>query len=447
MNGKKKFAGNHKHLTLSDRVRIEKGLNSGESFRMIAAAIGKDPSTISKEVRKHTLTPERRLKDFSPIPCSNNVDPSNAKRRVCEMRHICGNLECTKKCMMCHDYRCTDICENYEPRECVKIKKAPYCCNGCPKSVNCLMIRKVYSAKHAHDAYVDLLKSCREGINQTPGSIQRMDSLVTPLLKKGQSIAHIYATHAEDIGCSRTTIYKYIDTGVLSVGNLDLRRRVRYKVRKKPTHASIRDCAFRTGRTYEDFNRLMTEHHPSSVVEMDTVEGRRGTRRCFLTMFFRSCNLMLMFLMESQTQDEVRKVFDWLTENLGLDLFHKLFEVILTDNGHEFQHPELLEHDNDGNIRTKIYYCDPYRSYQKGALEKNHEYIRYVLPKGTCFTDLTESKTRLLMNHINSEKRDSLNGHSPYEVSRILLDNKLHQVMGLVEIPADEVTLNPTLLK
>ena len=164
-------------------------------------------------------------------------------------------------------------------------------------------------------------------------------------------------------------------------------------------------------------------------------------------MFFRSCNLMLMFLMESQTQDEVGKVFDWLTENLGLDLFHKLFEVILTDNGHEFQHPELLEHDKDGNVRTKIYYCDPYRSYQKGALEKNHEYIRYVLPKGTCFTDLTESKTRLLMNHINSEKRDSLNGHSPYEVSRILLDNKLHQVMGLVEIPADEVTLNPTLLK
>ena len=59
----------------------------------------------------------------------------------------------------------------------------------------------------------------------------------------------------------------------------------------------------------------------------------------------------------------------------------------------------------------------------------------------------TEETTLLLLNHINSEKRDSLNGHSPYEVSRILLDNRLHTALGLVEIPADEVTLIPALLK
>ena len=136
-----------------------------------------------------------------------------------------------------------------------------------------------------------------------------------------------------------------------------------------------------------------------------------------------------------------------LSDALGTELFRRLFEVVLTDNGHEFQHPDMLENDRDGNIRTHIYYCDPFHSCQKGSLEKNHEYIRYVLPKGKAFTDLTRDQTTLLMNHINSEKRDSLNGHSPYEVSRILLDNKLHQVLGLVEIPADEVTLNPTLIK
>lgn len=99
------------------------------------------------------------------------------------------------------------------------------------------------------------------------------------------------------------------------------------------------------------------------------------------------------------------------------------------------------------SIRTRIYYCDPNRSDQKGALEKNHEYIRYVLPKGTSFENITEETTLLLLNHINSEKRDSLNGHSPYEVSRILLDNRLHKALGLIEIPADEVTLIPALVK
>ena len=99
------------------------------------------------------------------------------------------------------------------------------------------------------------------------------------------------------------------------------------------------------------------------------------------------------------------------------------------------------------NLHTRIYYCDPNRSDQKGALEKNHEYIRYVLPKGTSFEKITDKTTLLLLNHINSEKRDSLNGHSPYEVSRLLLDNRLHKALGLAEIPADEVTLIPALIK
>ena len=100
-----------------------------------------------------------------------------------------------------------------------------------------------------------------------------------------------------------------------------------------------------------------------------------------------------------------------------------------------------------GKYVQKIYYCDPNRSDQKGSLEKNHEYIRYVLPKGTSFESMTNEKTLLLLNHINSEKRDSLNEHSPYEVSRILLDNRLHEALGLIEIPADEVTLIPELIK
>ena len=177
------------------------------------------------------------------------------------------------------------------------------------------------------------------------------------------------------------------------------------------------------------------------------VEGAKGSSPCFLTMFFRNCSLMLMFLLEEQTQKEVTRIFDHLTELLGIELFQKLFEVILTDNGHEFQDRQSLEYSKNDEVRTRIYYCDPNRSDQKGALEKNHEYIRYVLPKGTSFEKMTDKTTLLLLNHINSEKRDSLNGHSPYEVSRLLLDNRLHKALGLAEIPADEVTLIPALIK
>ncbi|CUQ05041.1 Transposase and inactivated derivatives%2C IS30 family [Blautia wexlerae] len=250
---------------------------------------------------------------------------------------------------------------------------------------------------------------------------------MSPLLKKGQSIAHIYASHADEIACSRRTIYSYIDRGIFQARNIDLRRKVVYKQRKRKTTTSLKDRSFRKDRGYKEFLEYIAANKSVYVVEMDTVEGAKGTSPCFLTMFFRNCSLMLMFLLEEQTQ--------------------KLFEVILTDNGHEFQDRQSLEYSKNDEVRTRIYYCDPNRSDQKGALEKNHEYIRYVLPKGTSFEKMTDKTTLLLLNHINSEKRDSLNGHSPYEVSRLLLDNRLHKALGLAEIPADEVTLIPALIK
>lgn len=439
--------GNRKHLTLSDRIRIEQGLGQGETFRKIAEATEKDPSTIAREVKGRAYIADRKSKENMPVPCAYNHDPKNPKKRICEMRHACGDLECSKICWSCETYRCTDICERYEPRRCEKLEKPPYCCNSCTKRVNCLMDRKVYSAKLAQDSYIFQLRDSRAGINQTPERIHIMNNLISPLIKKGQSIAHIYATHAEDLQCSRKTLYRYIDAGVFEVGNLDLRRRVRYKVRKKATRTSIADRAYRKGRTHAEFSEWVKQHPYASIVEMDTVEGKKGTRPCLMTMLFRRCNLMLIFLLQSQTQSEVERIFEWLTLVLGIDLFQKLFEVILTDNGTEFQNPEKLEVTEWGEIRTKIYYCDPYRSNQKGALEKNHEYIRYVLPKGTSLVGMTEEKIKLLMNHINSEKRDSLNGHSPFEVSRLLLDNGLHDALGLQEIPADEVMLKPALLK
>ena len=439
--------GNQKHIDLSGRIRIEQGLNIGESFRTIARDLGKDPSTISKEVRRHTIIPERGVKSFSPIPCAHNYDPKHPKTNICKMRHGCGDNECLILCTNCTKARCSAICVHYEPRQCEKLKKPPYVCNGCGKRANCLMERKIYSSKYAQDTYEKLRTSSREGINQTPESIQQMNDLLTPLIKKGQSIAHIYATHAEEIGCSRRTVYAYIDNGVFEVRNLDLRRKVIYKPRKKPTKTSLKDRDFRKDRGYKEFTEYIKKNKPTYIVEMDTVEGKKSTSPCFLTMLFRNCNLMLMFLLKEQTQEEVIRVFDYLTEILGIELFQKLFEVILTDNGHEFQNRLRLECDEYGEIRTKIYYCDPNRSDQKGALEKNHEYIRYVLPKRTSFETMTDEKTLLLLNHINSEKRDSLNEHSPYEVSRILLDNKLHDALGLVEIPADEVTLIPELIK
>lgn len=310
------------------------------------------------------------------------------------------------------------------------------------------MPRKFYSSKYAQDEYHNVLLDSRAGINQTPESIQAMNDLLVPLIKgKHQSIAHIYATHAEELGCSRRTLYSYINAGVFEVRNGDLRRAVRYKKRKKATQTSAKDRSYRKGHNYEDFRNYIKEHPDVNVVEMDCVEGTKAESRAILTFTFRNCNLMLMFLLEYQDQECVLEVFVWLETVLGKEVFRKMFPVILTDGGSEFSARGEMEEFCDGTKSTTIFYCDPYCFWQKGACEKNHEYIRYICPKGSSFADLDGAKVRLMMNHINNEKRDSLNGHSPYELSLLLLDNKLHKAIGLKAIAPDEVMLCPSLLK
>ena len=431
--------GNQKHLTLSQRIEIEKGLNNNCSFAEIARRLEKDPSTLSKEVRKYRAA-KTRNNDFSPIPCSN--------RSNCSARYLCSK-ECGLKCKMCREpnIRCSEICNNYKPVQCSKLSKAPYVCNGCGKRSNCLLDKKkVYVAKYADDCYREILVTSREGINQTAVSIKILDDLVSPLIKKGQSIAHIYAHHAEEIHCSRRTLYTYIDKCIFSARNLDLRRRVKYRPRKKATQRSIMNREFRNGRSYDDFQKMLKENPCASVVEMDTVEGVKGGE-VLLTMMFRNCSMMLAFLLTSKTQKEVRRIFDELTEILGIEIFQTLFPVILTDNGVEFQNPLLLECTVYSEIRTKIYYCNPNSSWQKGMIEKNHEYIRYVVPKGKTFDVYSQDDITLMINHINSEARDSLNGCTPYQLSQLLLNHQLHTSLLLQEIAPDEVTLRPELLK
>ena len=179
---------------------------------------------------------------------------------------------------------------------------------------------------------------------------------------------------------------------------------------------------------------------------MDIVEGKVGGK-VLLTIYFCSCHVMLMYLLEEKRQVEVKAAFDTLEARLGSRIFRKLFPLILTDNGSEFQNPHLIELDDDGIVRTSVYYCDPNKSWQKGPIEKNHEFIRYIIPKGKSFDRLSEEQVLAMCNHINSFARDSLNGSTPYDLAPLLLDKSFMKKLGLHHVPHDEVLLKPSLIK
>ncbi|MDO9592442.1 MAG: IS30 family transposase [Erysipelotrichaceae bacterium] len=424
-----------KHLTSEDRHFIEDALNENYTLKLIAERLGKDPTTVSKEVKKNRIASLHK-KDNMKVSCSN--------RKECNQKGLCST-SCNRLCKKCTTMNCYKHCPNYEVKKCTQLSQFPHVCNGCRQKTNCFHEKHHYRAKVAQANYKDVLTSCREGIGMTSDELNTLDGLISPLILKGQSIAHIFTHHKHEISCSERTLYNYFEMNAFAARNIDLPRKVRYKPRKK-ARLPKKSGAYRVGRTYEDFNAYIGANPGTSVVEMDTVIGRKGGK-VLLTLFFRNCSLMIALLLDACSQACVLDAIDAIYDAIGNPIFKSCFPVILTDNGSEFQAPHALENDAHGNERTKLFYCDPMASYQKPHVEKNHEFIRYVIPKGKTFDHLAQDKITLMINHINSFSRSSLNSHTPFKLAQLLLNESLIESLSLELIPPDEVHLKPALLK
>lgn len=426
-------------ITLSDRIAIEAGIFGGHTLKEIATSLYKHPATISREIRKNS----------TPF-CGIKVAGKDCRLATgCKSKHLCSKEGCTRRCVFCIELDCRTLCRRYDNSTCMLLNRPPYVCNTCNRRRSCQIDRVYYSAKNAEALATRRRSNTRMGIHLIGSKLEKLDRLITPLIMKGQPLTHIYAEHQKTLGVSQRTLYNYIDAGVLSIRNMDLRRKVGYRPRKKKNDGTSRMLQqnFRKNRTYEDFQRYMIQNPGMPIVEMDTVRGIRERGNRILTMIFCESNLMLMFLIRDGKAETVVEVFDWLTSLIGIERFRKLFPVILTDNGSEFKYTENMELTVDGQQRTRMFYCDPQASWQKPHIEKNHQYIWYVLPKGQPFNMYTQEDMCVLMNHINSTRRNKLDKASPYELVKSSEMKYLMQQMGLYRVPPDEVQLNKELIK
>ena len=426
-------------LTLSERIAIESGIYEHLKLNEIAKRIYKSPETVSREIRKNRTL----VTGYKPFGKDCNFAGE------CKTKGLCGKTGCTKRCVTCKEYDCREMCTRYSNKPCKNLAKPPYVCNVCANRRKCKTDRAYYMAQQADAMSRRRYSESRSKIQTRGKDLEKIDKTVTPLILKGQPITHIWSEHGEELGISQRTLYRYIDQGVLSFGNIDLRRKVGYRPRRKKKAPSegFLNQEFRKNRSYDDYLEYMEKHPDTTVVQMDTVKGCREQGKRLLTLHFCDTNMMLILLMHDGKADTVVEQFDRLTSLLGLDEFRKVFPVILTDNGSEFKHTKEMETTDDGKNRTKIFYCDPQASWQKPKIEKNHEFIRYVLPKGKSLNQYTQEDMTLLANNINSIRRNLLGGKSPYEVITNKSVLNLMKLMGLQKISADEVNLTPSLLK
>ena len=398
---------NYCHLSYEDRKNIEDGLNDNKSINKIAKEINRCHSSILREIDRN--------KKYSEPSSWNNY----------KMNHPDLNLSCEK------------------------LKHSPYVCNGCKSRSGCRKIRWTYYAREAQKSYDELIKSSRQGINLNYDEIYKINEIIHPLVKKGQTINHLYINHPDILDFSKSSFYKYVNNGVFEFGPLDFPRIVKYKKRKKnPNRRTRKEREILINRKYSDFLDYTSKNPYLNIVEMDTVEGLQTEDDCFLTLFWRKSNFMLIFKLESQTTDEVTRIFEILQAFIPEEDYKNLFPIILTDNGHEFFDVNNIEciH-KTGEYVTHLFFCDPSASWQKGGIEKNHEFIRYILPKGSSFKNITQDDCDLFMNNINSLCRDSLNGKSPYEAMLFLCDEYILKKLNCYYIKPDDVILNDSLLK
>lgn len=426
----------HKHLTLSERLLIEKGLNERMSFRSIARSIGKDNSTISKEIHRHIV--------FKKSGAFGRAFNDCANRFGCTLKNLCADPDCRGR--LCRDcLRCHGLCEDYLRQTCVRLASPPYVCNGCHQRGGCTLEKRLYSAAYAHKEYEAVRTESRSGICVSEKEAAALDGIISPLVRQGHSVHHIYVNNAAEIMCCEKTIYNYIDYGVFSAKNIDLPRKVRYRPRKAEKNFKV-DRACRAGRTLEDYRAFLERNPDCPVVQMDSVEGSKGGK-VLLTIHFVKSEFMLAFLRDRNTAASVHDIVEHLYALLTADVFSRLFVAVLADNGSEFSDPSSLETDSDGMARMHLFYCDASSPYQKGAIENNHEFIRRVLPKGTSFDGLIQKDIDLMMNHINSYARASLGDRTPYGMFSLLYGSGVLKALGADLIPPNEVILLPSLLK
>ena len=417
------------HLTLEDRRIILTGITNGSTKTAIAQTIGKDKSTVGKEIKLHrTLSHKCSL----PLECINY-----------------------RKCAF--ERKCTPDCSEYEPFRCSRRDRSPGACNGCSNWKYCRFDKYQYCPEDAQMDYRTTLVDSRQGVNMTVQEAKKMAETIGPLLRQGQSPYQIVTTHPE-LGISEKTLYNYIEGDVFhevaGITVMDLRRQVSRKISKKKSkgYKKRTDRKYLQGRTHKDCCLYMAENPNAFMTQMDTVYNDETEGPFVQTFKFIGPGVLFAVYQETKTALSMKQGVDLLEKILGREVFRKYVNILLTDRGSEFSAAEAMETSADGTRRTRVFYCDPMQSGQKGSLENKHIELHYILPKGTDLRKLglvDQDSLNLVISHVDSVPVEKLGGKSPLDVAEFMYHDLYEKLIsfGIQKIEKDRIILKPYLLK
>jgi IS30 family transposase len=427
------------HLTKQDRCKIENLLNVKVSIKKIGKDLQKSHTTISREIKKRRIVDEaskQPRKNFCTL------------KKHCMKRTLCKvpPSTCQNRCSTCRYFSCNEICSVFIEDHCDRLSKSPYVCNGCADLKKCKKRKYFYCANNAMDEYKSVLVQSRQGIDVSPTEIKMYNNLIKAGVRKGQSIHHVMAGHKDVFQKCEKSIYNYFNCGYFSLARGDMPKICMRKPRKREKITHKIDSKCRQNRTLADYKKFKIENPDIAEVQMDSVIGTVGGK-VLLTLQF-EFGLMLAQLRDTNNSQSVIDYFDMLEQKFGLNNFRKIFPVILTDNGSEFSNPGAIEISPfSKQQRTRVFYCDPYSSWQKGKVENNHTNLRRILPKRTSFNNLNQNDIDLVLSHLNSYMRKRYDDIPAITRFNNIFDENILEQLNINLIDPNDVILDPKLLK
>ena len=437
-----------KHLSPVERVQVEASLKAGKSVKQIARELGRSASTVAREIRKRSIRSDKGT-SFSRNQC--------ARRKECRERGVCaGGCSAAREllCALCTHVNCNKTCPRFEPVRCAERESRPgRVCNGCPRERSCQLTKLYYVAAAAEKGYRKTLSESRQGAAIEEGELRRIDPVVTRGILGGQSMHHIFVTRPGFFAQDERTLSRYLRDGLFTARRGDMKRacmvRPRKALAKEYQHKVEKGCY--VGRTHRDYLAFLDDNPGTETVLMDLVIGRPGGK-CLLTLHFTTPAFMLAILIPDKCAESVANAVDALYGRIGHAEFTRLFPVILTDRGTEFSNPSRIEtapapaEGGPPAPRCRVFFCDPMNSNQKSRIERNHEILREILPKGVSFDDLRQEDVDLAVAHLNAYVRQSQSDRTPREVLDFIYGEGTADRLGVARVEPADVCLKPRLL-
>ena len=326
-----------------------------------------------------------------------------------------------------------------KPLPCQLLNSFPFVCNNCPKQSSCAKEIYIYDAYEAEQISQEIRHTCNKGPSITTKELKALDAKISPKVKCGQSLYHIIQSD-KSINFSEQTVRRYIANGYLNATVLDLPRTVQRKPSKEKKEKRSRiPVKILHGRMYDDFNSYIKNYPDSFVMQIDLIIGKRIDKFAVLTMFDPQTKFQVGFKVK-RTADSINSQICNLYKSLK-EYRCKTFDALLTDNGAEFMLLPSIETDELGAFNFRVFYCNPYASYEKGGCEKNHEFFRYIKKKGVSLDTITQEDLSVIFSNINSYRRKSLNGSTPFEAFSSKYGLLATEIFGISMIEPTNVIL------